>query len=165
LVETSKAADHSERRDGMKSHVVILLALILFAGIVGVSQTTSDLQKKYGPPDSEGRYIVRPGIGLIATVDDAGTMRDITIGPISSNPKSAAQPAEKPTVMKAEVAETILSEVLPVSKRGRYKGTGNAEFGCTSVDHMEYEKVVISIRNRCAEQGGGTYSMNIHWKG
>ncbi len=142
----------------------MLIAITLFAAIVGLAQTTSDLQKKYGPPDSEGRYIVRPGIGLVATVDDTGTMQDITVGPISANPKSTAQSGEKPTVMKSEVAETILNEILPVSKRGQYKGTGNAEFGCTSVDHMEYEKVLISIRNRCAEQGGGTYSINTHWK-
>ncbi len=66
--------------------------------------------------------------------------------------------------MKAELAKEILDEVVPVSRRGRYKGTGNAEFGCTSVVHMEYENAIISITNRCDEQGGGTYSLQVHWK-
>ncbi len=146
----------------MKSRRVLLLVFTLMVGIVGLSQTTSDLRQKYGPPDDSGRYLVRPGIGMTVRIDEAGVTRDITIRPIE--PAASSPKFKNASTMKAELAKEILDEVVPVSRRGRYKGTGNAEFGCTSVVHMEYENAIISITNRCDEQGGGTYSLQVHWK-
>ena len=148
----------------MKSHVLTLIGVVFVAGIIGLAQTNNELRQKYGPPDSQGRYVVRPGIGLTADVDKNGKTREIMVRPLSSKTNSTSQASEKPTVMNSEVAKAILSEVLPVSKRGRFQGTGSAEFGCTSIDHLNYEKVLIRISNRCAQQKGGTYSINIRWK-
>jgi hypothetical protein len=148
----------------MKSHMLTLIAIVFMAGIVGLSQTNNELKQKYGPPDSEGRYIVRPGIGLTAHVDETGKTRAINVRPLGSKNSSTGQSSEKPLVMNSDVAKAILSEILPVSKRGRFIGTGNAEFGCTSIDDLDYEKVLIRISNRCPQQKGGTYSINIRWK-
>jgi hypothetical protein len=148
----------------MKNHVLTLIGVVLVAGIIGLAQTNDELRQKYGPPDSQGRYIVRPGIGLTAEVDKNGKTREIMVRPLSSKTNSTSQASEKPTVMNSEVAKAILSEVLPVSKRGRFQGIGSAEFGCTSIDHLDYEKVLIRISNRCVQQKGGTYSINIRWK-
>lgn len=148
----------------MKRHVLTLIAIVFMVAIIGISQTSNELRQKYGPPDSEGRYIVRPGIGLTAQADKTGKTRVITIRPLSSKNNSTVQSSEKPKVMNSDVAKAILSEVLPVSKRGRFQGSGNAEFGCTSIDDLDYEKVLIRINNRCPQQKGGTYSIDIRWK-
>ncbi len=148
----------------MKSRRVLLLVFTLMVGTVGLSQTSGALRQKYGPPDHSGRYVVRPGIGMTVRVDGAGVTRDIAISPIESAASSTRRSSKTAPTMKADLAKAILDEVVPVSRRGRYKGTGNAEFGCTSVVHMEYENAIISITNRCDEQGGGTYSVRVHWK-
>lgn len=148
----------------MKIYVVVLVALTLLVDIVGLSQTPSDLKKKYGPPDDLGRYVVRPGIGMTVEVDEAGLTPDITIRPIESDASSTRRSSKGGATMEPELAKVILDEVMPVSNRGRYKGTGNAEFGCTSIDHIEYENVVINVTNRCVQQGGGAYSVRVHWR-
>lgn len=148
----------------MKSHVILLLVMTLAGTIVGVSQTSSDLQRKYGPPDALGRYIVRPGVGMTVRVNEKGITTEMTVRPIRQATDLADRKAEGAPVIKRDVAHAILSEIAPVAKRGRYKGTGNAEFGCTSVDHLDYEKALISISYRCSQQGGGTYSINVRWK-
>jgi len=148
----------------MKIYLVVLVAFTLLVGIVGLSQTSSDLKKKYGPPDDLGRYVVRPGIGMTLEVDEAGITRDITIRPINSDATSTSRKSKGGATMERNLAKAILDEVVPVSSRGRYKGTGNAEFGCTSIDHIEYENVVISMTNRCDQQGGGSYSARVHWR-
>jgi hypothetical protein len=148
----------------MKSQLMMLLLVSSMAGIAGLSQTTGDLQKKYGPPDASGRYIVRPGIGLTVWVNETGIVREMIVAPMNPATDSTRESSEKSPVMKPDVAQAILSEIAPVSRRGRYRGTGNAEFGCTSVDHLQYENTIISISNRCAQQGGGTYSVRVHWK-
>src|SRR5215217_4019489 len=113
---TYRAADHNERRDVMKNHVLTLIVLVLMAGIVGLAQTNNELRQKYGPPDSEGRYIVRPGIGLTAQMDGNRKTRAITVQPFSPKGISTSQSSEKPIVMRTDVAKAILSEILPVSK-------------------------------------------------
>ena len=146
----------------MKVYAVILMALTLLVGIVGLAQGTNDLKQKYGPPDDLGRYVVRPGVGMTVQFDEAGIKCDITVRPLESSESSAKLNSKGGATMEPDVAKAILDEVVPLSERGRYKGTGNAEFGCTSIDHIEYENVVISMTNRCDQQGGGTYSVRVH---
>jgi hypothetical protein len=149
----------------MKGRVVAISTLMFLVSIVALSQTAGELRKKYGPPDEVGRYIIRPGIGLTVRADEAGVTRDLMVRPITTAATNANdKSSEKPSVMGPDVAQAILSELAPDSKRGRHKGTGNAEFGCTSVDYLEYDNALISVSNRCSQQGGGTYSINIHWK-
>src|SRR6266404_670432 len=145
----------------MKYQVIALFAFGLLVGVVALSQTKSELRTKYGPPDNSGRYIVRPGIGMTVGVDKAGVVRDITIRPIESATSLTDGNSKHASVMKSDLASATLDEVAPVSRRGRYKTTGNAEFGCTSVDHQEYANAIISITNRCDQQGGGTYSLRV----
>src|SRR5258708_27157296 len=66
----------------IKTQSALLLLFTLLVAVVGLSQTTKDFSKQYGPSDDSGRYIVRPGIGMTVRVDDAGVIRDITIRPI-----------------------------------------------------------------------------------
>jgi hypothetical protein len=148
----------------MKRYLIALLALTLLGSAAGLSQTAGDLQKKYGPPDASGRYTVRPGIGLTVRPDESGNAREVTIKPIDSSADATGRASKKAPVMNPGVAREVLDEVAPASKRGQYEGAGNAEFGCASVDHLRYENVLISISNRCHQQGGGTYSINIRWK-
>jgi len=148
----------------MTRQVVALFAFALLTSVLALSQTKGELRTKYGPPDDSGRYVVRPGIGMSVRVDEAGVVRDVTIRPIESAASSTDRRSKNALVMKSDLARAILDEVAPVSRRGRYKTTGNAEFGCTSVDHNEYENATISITNRCDQQGGGTYSLRVHWK-
>ena len=141
--------------------LVVGFVLLSFAIVLG--QTKSDVERQYGAPDSLGRYTVRAGVGMTIDLDDNGNVLKMMVKPISAKTDSN-RPGEKSNVMSAETAQSIVNELAPSSKRGKYKGTGSAEFGCTSVNYQDYEKVLISVSNRCSQQGGGTYSVSLNWK-
>lgn len=144
----------------MKTFLLISILLILTAVVTVVAQTSSTLKEQYGAPDAKGLFRVRPEIGLEAIFGRNGQPKAMTIKPFDTKgPNTNA-----PKVMSKHTAVEILDEVLPVAQRGKKGSSYSSEYGCTSSDHIEYEKVVIGIVNRCERQGGGTYSVNIRWK-
>jgi hypothetical protein len=145
----------------MKNRLLILIPLMLTAVIVGMAQTSDELTQRYGPRDQNGRYMARPGIGVTVEFGVNGQVSQMMIKPLDIK-SGSAEAAVK--VMPSETVSGILQEVAPVDKRGQYRGTTVFRSGCTSVEHIDYERVAITLRSRCERQGGGTYSAGITWK-
>jgi hypothetical protein len=149
----------------LRPHEMKGFSLIFITALVAVAQSPDTLKQKYGSPNANGLYTVRPGIGLELTSDRVGQPKAMTIKPLeteSSTPRSSQKTGMK--VMPKNTALEILDEVLPATQRGKKIAAFSAEYGCTSVDQDQYENITIDIVNRCDQQGGGTYSVNIRWK-
>jgi len=145
----------------MKPFVFVIALLLTFFVPVVSAQKGDDLRQKYGAPDEKGRYHVRPNIGMkVETSEDGRPSRaiiqrlDIDDFPRWDNPK----------LMPTEEAQAVIAEVVPVSKRGKLRGTGRFAFSCIGSQVWHYDQVTITVDTRCEAQGGGTYDAVVHWK-
>lgn len=153
----------------MKKHLILSVLLTLFAFmivIIGMAQTRDEFKQKYGSPDSKGRYIIRPNIGLSIKYKQGQNPFEMVIKPLDSDIANESNPEQESSnkVMSSDEAEEVLDELVPIAKRGEKGFVGNLLSGCTFVNYIEYEQVTIDIAKRCEKQGGGTYSITVRWK-
>ena len=62
--------------------------------------------------------------------------------------------------MPDRLAREILDEAVPETQRGKYRGKGNAEYGCASVDFLDYEVVMVIVVN---PREGGISTIRVDW--
>ena len=146
----------------MKKYLAIAFILVALADVF--SQTPSILREKYGPPDEKGRYTVRPTIGLEATYDSDGKPLTMTVKLLDDGTKANPNKPQLRQTMRRRVALEILDEIMPASQRGKQTRSFSYESGCFSRETNGYENVTTKVANRCEQQGGGTYSVQVLWK-
>jgi hypothetical protein len=144
----------------MKQRFAALTLLITVFMLAITAQEAGKYREKYGPPDAQGRYIVRPGIGMTIKFAKNGKPAEMVIKRLDAD-ESDRKPAR---VMSSAVAQEIIQEVAPIGSRGPLKSKGGLGSGCTTVHVSEYEQVSISDVTRCEAQGEGTYSASVRWK-
>lgn len=134
--------------------------------IIGMAQTRNEFKQKYGSPDSNGRYVVRPNIGLLIKYKQSQNPSEMVIEPLASDTANGSNPEKESSnkIMPSDEAEEVLNELVPVAKRGKKVEVAHFSFGCASLYHTDYEQVTINIAKRCEAQGGGTYSITVRWK-
>jgi hypothetical protein len=135
---------------------VVLLAVL--------AQSPSALRERYGAPDDKGRYTVRPGIGLEVKYDTVGNSTEMVVKLLDDGITPSSTKPERRNVMRRDIALEILDEIAPVSKRGKRTAAFLEERGCYSLRTTEYERVTTNVANRCEQQGGGIYSVQVLWK-
>src|SRR5437660_6910833 len=109
-----------------------VFAIVMFASMLipaVFAQTQSKLRTRYGPPDSKGRYTVRPGVGLEAIFALDGQSASMTVKPFRSS-DGASSKSQKPAVINTVTASEILDEVVPVSERGKQTDSFVHERSC-----------------------------------
>lgn len=139
----------------MKKYITLLIfltSLVFITVITGTAQTPDELKQKYGSPDSEGIYTVRPNIGLLVKYKDNRNISEMLIKPFDSY-----------SLMNSDEADKVLDEVFPVAKRGKKVNVGDLVAGCLIDTTTLYKLFSISIAKRCETQGGGTYSISVRW--
>lgn len=142
--------------------IVTLFILVLLGAVV--AQTPRLLREKYGAADEKGRYTVRPGIGLEAKYDAEGNPAEMTVKLLDDGTTPGSTKLQRRLAMRRQIALEVLNEILPVSKRGKQTAAFLEERGCYSLETTEYETVTTQVANRCEQQGGGTYSVQVLWK-
>ena len=143
----------------MKHQVVLLTCLALVAFVLAVmAQTQNELRNKYGPPDARGRYSARPGVAVSAKY------KGQKLAQLRIEPSELGDANNSARVMASDVAETVLDELVPKDKRGKMGSKSVAEFGCNSVEYLDYRNLKLTTSRRCYEGGGGTYSITAEWK-
>ena len=140
----------------LRVNLVVILWLI--AAPV-MAQTSTELRKRYGEPQSE-TYQVRPGIVLSVFYTKSGQLCRMEISPQRQKVRLGLA-AE---VMPSDEVLRIIDELIPIDQRGRSIRKVTDTSGCNENLIAEYEKVIVSLSNRCQAQGGGTYSAIIEWK-
>lgn len=143
---------------------ITLSIVILFCCLVGSAQTPDEFKQKYGPPDEQGRYIVRPGIAMTVKYTSDQRLSDILLQPDPIY-KPRLPGVSNSNAMPEDIAQQVLDELVPLEKRGTAsKFLANIESSCISISPRDYEFVTIGITRRCNEQGGGLYQISVHWK-
>jgi len=127
-----------------------------------MAQTRDKLKQKYGSPDTKGRYIVRPDIGLSVKYKQDENPSEISIIPLNLDTEDTSKSSDE--VMPSDEAEEVLDELVPVVERGAMGFAATFSAGCPFSNYTEYERLTILITKRCERRGGGTYSINVRWK-
>jgi len=122
-----------------------LLLFLALSAIAASAQTTSELKGLYGDPDVE-RFLVRPGVKLMARYASDRTACEILIGPMGS-----IIPRNEGTIyIRPEVMTEIIDEVLPEANRGNLLRSFVTKSGCNEIETKEYENVTITrFRHKC----------------
>jgi len=126
-----------------------------------MAQTAKEFQQRYGVPDDKGRYIVRPGIALIASFAENGQLCKLQIESQHSEPtRGALHP-----LLPAEAITELIDEIAPISQRGRGRPIITWSAGCTTIEGEDYDNIKVRRTILCKADGGsGVWYANIYWK-
>jgi hypothetical protein len=123
----------------------IHLLLFLVLSAIAPAQTASELTARYGDPDVE-RFLVRPGVTLMARYTSDRTACEMLIEPL----RSIIPRNESAIYMRPEVMTEIIDEVLPEAIRGKLLHSFVTKSGCNDFETKEYENVTINrFRHNC----------------
>ena len=90
---------------------------VLFAlGMLLPSDTSSDFNKRYGPPICE-TYLVRPAVVATVSYGKSGRACQIVVGP---NPSVSLIKSRNLTIDSNQLTE-VLDEIVPVAERGKVR--------------------------------------------
>jgi hypothetical protein len=140
---------------------LLLLVFTLQSSFMG--KTALTLRARYGQPISE-TYLVRPGIAVSASYGESGDVCELLIS--SQKPLSLIKSANQtPATLDFNQMTEIIDELVPVSERGKGKGSSMLNLRCLPADDCagsegSWEKLRI-YRN--AGQGGEHYA-TIQWQ-
>jgi hypothetical protein len=164
------------------SNNFLAVALVLLATtLVGQGQTSAQLRAKYGEPQMTElrknhpvveRFLVRPNIQMTIRYTDLGELCEALIEPVPDSTPKTGRPEHAPDgdYMATSEVIAVISEVLPVEKRGKkgnefFVNGGDRQMklhhpGCTGIYVVEFENASVSAASWC---WGGTFSATIHW--
>ncbi|HEX8846841.1 MAG TPA: hypothetical protein VF791_19515 [Pyrinomonadaceae bacterium] len=144
-------------------HFLATTALLLTAlAVAANAQKADEFRQRYGAPDSHGRYIVRPDIGMTVEFAENGRASRMVIKRLDSEEEGTS--SHQPKLMSESSAKEILEEVAPAAKRGKLLRTGGFAASCIRMSFDEYEHVTINQTIRCEKQGGGIYNAAVQFK-
>jgi len=140
-----------------------LLLLVFTLQSSFTAKTAITLRARYGQPISE-TFLVRPGIVVSANYGESGDVCELLISP--QKPLSLIKSANQtPSTIDFNQMTEIIDELVPVSERGKGKGSSMLNLRCLPADdcagsESSWEKLRI-YRN--AGQGGEHYA-TIQWQ-
>ena len=112
--------------------------LLLLIATAAVAQTASDLNARYGDPDVE-RFVVRPGITMMASYVEDRTACEMVIEPETS----IQRPTDKEQSMAPRTVSRIIDELIPESERGRLLNRMIQSMGASEHQVADYQNVTI----------------------
>lgn len=154
----------------MSEKLLKALLVILLVAVPSLAQTSADLRRKYGEPETLSnksspnrieRYKLRPGVFMTVRFAGEDAVCEMLFEPTrASNDRSNAT-----KILLEDEARKIVEEFAPVARRGRsiIKLTRPGH-DCTTVSYNEYEQVMILLIIGCEKRGGGVHSVKIRWK-
>jgi hypothetical protein len=105
-------------------------------GQIDASRFSSDLRAKYGPPLARETFAARPGLEMIVDYAANGNVCTIQLPPNA--------PAREPGVKTAQAVDDFLTELVPLTVRGKELRRFHMAMGLPSMSTVEYENVTIS---------------------
>ena len=128
------------RKDGLCGS-----AIASWKYVPAIELNATDLHARYGDPGVE-RFVVRPGITLMATYSTDQAACRMVVGPTRwIIPRN--DPAQ---YMRPEDVSEIIDEVLPEANRGELLLGVVTKSGCNDYETMDYQNVIVSrFRHKC----------------
>lgn len=137
----------------------ILILIPILMSVSAEAQTSDELKQKYALLEN-GSFLVRPNITLTVTFDENRQACRMEFGP----QKSSISDQYFTRLMSRKVADEIINEFAPVSKRGEVLANASFNTSCSSASGTTYENVEISVASTCRPNGGGVTSARIIWR-
>jgi hypothetical protein len=113
--------------------------------VPAIALTATDLRNRYGDPGAQ-RFMVRPGITLMATYGTDRAACRMVLGPTRS-----VIPRDEPArYTRSEDVTGIIDEVLPEADRGEQLRRVVTRSGCNDYEMIDYGNVTVSrLRHDC----------------
>jgi hypothetical protein len=113
--------------------------------VSAIELNATDLHTRYGDP-VVSRFVVRPGITLVATYGTDQAACHMVVGPT----RSILPRDEAAKYMQPEVVTEIFDEVFPDADRGELLLRVVTKSGCNDYENVNYQNVTISrFRHKC----------------
>jgi hypothetical protein len=128
-------------------------AALLF-GQFDASGFATDLRAKYGPPLDRQTFEPKPGIEMVVDYASNGHVCRIQL-------PAVAPEKDRPNVSSPRGLEEFLSELVPMSLRGKELGRMSQQMGASSVSVIEYESVMIAV----SSQGDRRTGVSVSFRG
>ena len=135
--------------------------IILTVGVPVFTQTTADLEKKYGSPVKE--YEVRPGIVMTATYSDHGQVCKMVV----ERRHFSETVFDLRLYLEREMINELIDELVPAALRGgKTGGDGFSRItGQLSDEIHDYENVSITVlASAASDDCSGGAALIIKWK-
>ncbi len=133
----------------------IALALFSFAGVLcgqfDAGGFAADMRGRYGPPLNRQTFEPKPGIEMIVDYAANGHVCAIQL-------PAVAPEKDQPNTTSRRGLEEFLTELLPVSLRGKEVGRMSQQMGTISISSVQYENVTISVMSPIENRGSVTVS-------
>jgi len=145
----------------MKLYLLKTSLMILTLGVPGFTQTSSDLERKYGSPVKE--YEVRPGILMTATYSDDGQVCKMYV----ERRHFSETGCDQRLYLSPEVIIELIDVLVPTELRGgKTKGDGFSRItGQVSEQIYDYENVSITVlASAASSECNGDAALIIKWK-
>jgi len=145
----------------MKLYLLKTSLMILTLGVPGFTQTSSDLERKYGSPVKE--YEMRPGILMTATYSDDGQVCKMYV----ERRHFSETGFDQRLYLSPEVIIELIDELVPTELRGgKTKGDGFSRItGQVSEQIYDYENVSITVlASAASSECNGDAALIIKWK-
>jgi len=136
-----------------------IMLILIPMSMSAQAQTANELKQKYSLLEN-GSYLVRPNIILTVTFDENGRACRMQIDP----QKTSISNRYSIDVISRSIADEIIDEIAPVSRRGKLLMSLTFNGGCSGVGSTTFENVEISVASTCAPNGGGITSARIIWR-
>ena len=145
----------------MKLYLLKTSLMILTLAVLGFTQTSSDLERKYGSPVKE--YEVRPGILMTATYSDDGQVCKMFV----ERRHFSETGFDQRLYLSPDVIIELIDELVPTELRGgKTKGDGFSRItGQVSEQIYDYENVSITVlASAASSECNGDAALIIKWK-
>ena len=145
----------------VKNRYLFVSVGLLVLALSASPQNLDNFTRKYGPPDDNGHYKVRPDVLMRVSSKDGKRVREIVI--------DTQVDSKVPAEAIHDVLDEVIEELAPTSLRGRRISAGiTFQSSCNSIGHRtEYDNVKIGRISTCESASGKNvikYRAIILWK-
>ena len=126
----------------MKKSILLAGVILVISALPAVGQTSSDLERKFGPPIKA--FEVRPGVLMTVTYADDGRACQMVL----ERRRATDSGISTETTFSNELVEGLLDDLVPAAERGKQ----STLYGLTRVTSRQtdfsYENVSVTLFDR-----------------
>src|SRR6266478_1366523 len=142
-----------------RSRYMFVSIFVLVMAVSAHAQTVDELTRRYGLPDDNGHYTVRPGVSMTVSMKEGMRVREMVI--------ESSVALEIPAKALDDVLDEVIEELAPKVLRGRRISDMTFWSSCNSMGHADYEDVEIGQSTGCEVVSGKSvvrHKAVIRWK-
>jgi len=132
----------------LRNSVIIVILVTFFGVLQSNAQSAKDVLLKYGSPDEQGRYIVRPGIAAKVSISERGQVCNVFIEPTSL----ATSSVPGRPLMSLKIVDEVIAEFVPESRQDQRRPALSMG-GYTTSEEYTYKQATVYLTTVCSSEG------------